>query len=196
MSEYTNVERPFLDKLHQLDWEVIDHGTGFIPQNPTVSKRSSFREIILEQVFRQSLKRINITDDGRSWLTEKQIDDVIREVVTHPSVGLLEANKTVFELLTKNTTVSVNELTGDQSPLVRLIDFRHPERNSFIAINQFRIDTPGASRNAIIPDIVLFVNGLPFVVIECKDKDKAEPLSEAFIQINRYSNRRDDDYGI
>jgi type I restriction enzyme R subunit len=196
MSEYTNVERPFLDKLHQLGWEVIDHGTGFIPQDPVVSKRTSFREIILEQEFRASLKRINLTDDGKSWLTEKQIDDVMREVVTHPGVGLLEANKTIFELLTKNTTVSVNELTGDQSPLVRLIDFRNLERNSFIAINQFRIDTPGASRSAIIPDIVLFVNGLPFVVIECKDNDVAEPLSNAFIQINRYSNRRDDDYGV
>jgi len=43
MSEYTNVERPFLDKLRQLGWEVIDHGTGFIPQDPAVSRRTSFR---------------------------------------------------------------------------------------------------------------------------------------------------------
>lgn len=196
MSEYINVERPFLDKLRQLGWEVIDHGTGFIPQDPAVSKRTSFREIILEQEFRASLKRINLTDDGRPWLTERQIDDVLREVTTHPGMGLLTANKTIFELLTKNTTASVNELTGTQSPLVRLIDFRNPERNSFVAINQFRIDTPGASRSAIIPDIVLFVNGLPFVVIECKDMEVAQPLSEAFIQISRYANRRDDDYGI
>lgn len=195
MSEYNNVERPFLDKLHQIGWEVIDHGTGFIPQDPAVSRRENFREVILTNEFRDSLKRINLTDDGRSWLTEQQIDDVLRELTTHPGIGLLEANKTIFELLTKNTTTSINELTGQQSPLVRLIDFRHPERNSFIAINQFRIDTPGASRSAIIPDIVLFVNGLPFVVVECKDKDVAEPLSEAFIQINRYSNRRDDPYG-
>jgi type I restriction enzyme R subunit len=195
MSEYTNVERPFLDKLCQLGWEVIDHGTGFIPQYPAVSKRDTFKEPILIKEFRDSLMRINLTDDGRSWLTEKQIEDVLREVTTQPGVGLLEANKMIFELLTKNTTTSINELTDEQSPLVRLIDFRHPERNSFIAINQFRIDTPGASRNAIIPDIVLFVNGLPFVVIECKDKDVAEPLSEAFIQISRYCNRRDDPYG-
>lgn len=41
-----------------------------------------------------------------------------------------------------------------------LIDFEHPERNQFHAINQFRIDTPGATKGFIIPDIVLFVNGL------------------------------------
>lgn len=196
MSEYTNVEKPFLEKLRQLGWDVIDCGCGQIPQDPAASKRSSFREVTLEEVFRESIKRINLTDDGRQWLTNKQIDDVYRGLTQHAGRGLLEVNKAVFELLTKNITVSVNELTKEQNPLVRLVDFRHPERNSFIAINQFRIDTPGASRMAIIPDIVLFVNGMPFVVIECKDKDVAEPLSEAFIQINRYSNRRDDAYGI
>jgi type I restriction enzyme, R subunit len=196
MSEYTNVERPFLDKLHQIGWEVIDHGTGFIPQDPAISRRENFKEIILIKEFRNSLKRINLTDDGRSWLTEKQIDDIVREVISQPGVGLLEANKTIFELFTKNTTTHINELTGEQNPLVRLIDFKHPKKNSFIAINQFRIDTPGAGRRAIIPDIVLFVNGLPFVVVECKDKDVAEPLSEAFIQISRYSNTRKDPYGV
>ncbi len=226
MSEYINVERPFLDKLSELGWEVINHneqshycselsGAEYpiaaeekgvygknisslhgIPQDPTISKREHFKETILTQEFRDSLKRINLADDGRSWLTEKQIDDVVREVITQPGVGLLQANKTIHELLTKNTTTNFNELTGEQSPLVRLIDFRHPERNSFIAINQFRIDTPGASRTSIIPDIVLFVNGLPFVVIECKDNNVAEPLSEAFIQISRYANTRDDDYGV
>jgi len=196
MSEYSNVERPFLEKLRQLGWEVIDHGCGTIPQDPTTSKRTSFREVILEGVFRESLKRINVTADGKLWLTEKQIDEVFRELIQHPGKQLLETNRTIFDLLTHNTAVQRNELTGEQSPLVRFVDFKHPEKNSFIAINQFRIDTPGASRSAIIPDIVLFVNGLPFVVIECKDKDVAEPLSEAFIQINRYSNRRDDDYGV
>jgi type I restriction enzyme, R subunit len=69
MSEYANVERPFLDKLRQLGWEAPDHGTGFIPQDHGVSKRTTFREIILEQEFRASLKRINLTDDRRPWLT-------------------------------------------------------------------------------------------------------------------------------
>jgi type I restriction enzyme R subunit len=196
MAEYQNVERPFLEKLRQLGWEVIDHGCGTMPQDPATSKRTSFREVILEGVFGECLNRINVTEDGKSWLTGKQIDEVLRELTQHPGKQLLEANRIILDLLTHNTAVQRNELTGEQSPLVRFVDFKHPEKNSFIAINQFRIDTPGASRSAIIPDIVLFVNGLPFVVIECKDKDVAEPLSEAFIQINRYSNRRDDDYGI
>ena len=196
MAEYINVEKPFLEKLSQLGWQVIDQGCGMIPQDPAKSLRTSFRDVALEQVFKESIRKINLTDDGREWLTDKQLDDIYREVTLHLGKGLLEANRAVFDLLAKNTIVTVNELTGEHNPLVRLVDFKRPERNSFIAINQFRIDTPGGPRDGIIPDIVLFVNGLPWVVVECKDVDVAEPLSEAFIQICRYSNRRDDDYSV
>jgi type I restriction enzyme R subunit len=55
----------------------------------------------------------------------------------------------------------MNELTGEQNPKVSLIDYANPEINSFIAINQFKIETPGVSRQAIVQDIVLFINGLP-----------------------------------
>jgi len=66
MSEYTNVECPFLDKLSKLGWEEIDQETGFIPFDPCIGRRASFREVILEQKFKVALKRINLTDDGRS----------------------------------------------------------------------------------------------------------------------------------
>ena len=65
-----------------------------------------------------------------------------------------------------------------------------------MAINQFRIVTPGGPREGIIPDIVLFVNGLPFSVIECKDVDVTDPISESINQIMRYANTREDDFGI
>jgi len=56
---------------------------------------------------------------------------------------------------------------GPRDPLVRLIDFDIPENNHFLAINQFRIDTPGAVRQFVIVDIMLFVNGIPLAVVEC-----------------------------
>ncbi|MDD5702578.1 MAG: type I restriction endonuclease [Dehalococcoidales bacterium] len=108
MPEYKNVEQPFLDKLRQLGWEVIDHGASFIPQNPSTSKRNSFREVILEDVFRRSIKLINVTEDGKEWLTDKQIDDVYRELTLYPGKQMLEVNRAVHKLLTKNTTVAIN----------------------------------------------------------------------------------------
>lgn len=87
-----------------------------------------------------------------------------------------------------------NELTGEVDPNVKLIDFERPERNRFVAINQFSIDAPGAGRGFIIPDIVLFVNGLPLVVIECKEANvfTSNPMFEAFQQLMRYSDQREE----
>ena len=195
MAEYINVEKPFLDKLRQLYWQVIDQGIG-VPQDPAKSLRDNFKQVLLPQVFKDSIKAINKTDDGREWLTDKQLEDILFEIQNFQGVTLHEANKAIHRLLLKGTTVSKNELTGEVSPTVRLVDFKNWDKNSFIAINQFRLLTPGASRQGIIPDIVLFLNGLPLVVVEAKDFDVAEPLSEAYLQITRYANTREDDYGI
>src|SRR5690606_19814626 len=79
-------------------------------------------------------------------------------------------------------------------PNVQLIDFQHPERNQFHAINQFRVDTPQGALSCIIPDVVLFVNGIPLVVIECKQPDSVQsnPMFEAFDQLMRYCDQRED----
>jgi type I restriction enzyme, R subunit len=54
MSEYQLVEKPFLDQLAALGWEIIDHGPG-IPQDPTISLRTNFRQVILPAIFRQQV---------------------------------------------------------------------------------------------------------------------------------------------
>lgn len=66
---------------------------------------------------------------------------------------------------------------------MKLIDFANPEKNQFHAINQFRIDTPGCVKEFIIPDIVLFINGVPLIVVECKKGSAtcANPMNEAFV---------------
>lgn len=195
MAEYINVEKPFLDKLRQLGWQVIDQGFG-VPQEPAKSLRENFKQVLLPKVFKDSVKAINKTADGREWLTDKQLDEILFEIQNFAGKSLHEANKEIHRLLQKGTSVPHNELTGEQDPTVRLVDFKNYDSNSFIAINQFRLLTPGASRQGIIPDIVLFLNGLPIVVIEAKDLDVAQPLSEAYSQITRYANTREDDYGF
>ena len=195
MAEYINVEKPFLDKLRQLGWTVIDQGIG-VPQEPEKSLRENFKQVLLPNEFKKSIKKINTTPDGREWLTDKQLDEILFEIQNFAGKSLHEANKEIHRLLLKGTSVSRNELTGEQDPTVRLVDFKNYTNNSFITINQFRLLTPGASRQGIIPDIVLFLNGLPVVVVEAKDFDVAEPLSEAFLQVTRYANTRDDDYGM
>jgi type I restriction enzyme R subunit len=197
MSEYTNVEKPFLEKLQQLGWKIINHPFG-IPQDPATSLRSSFKEVTLKEEFIEGVRNINIVYD-KPWLTDQQLEHLYLEVTAteRNNLSLLEANREVFDKLTgkSKTTVSKNEVTGEENALVKLIDFDNWRNNSFVAINQFRVVTPGGPREGIIPDIVLFVNGLPFIVVECKDVDVSDPLSEAVDQIRRYANTREDDFG-
>ena len=74
MSEYSYVEKPFLDQLTALGWDVIDQGLG-IPQDPALSGRSSFRDVVLTQQFYDSVRGINTTPDGQTWLTDHQLNE-------------------------------------------------------------------------------------------------------------------------
>ena len=191
MSEYLHVEKPFLDQLATLGWTVINQGQGMIPSDPAVSLRDTFREWLLPEVFRNAVRSLNCTADNTPWLTDRQLDDLRSQIQRQPNRTLLEANEAVQALFLK-AQVDVNEVTGEPDPVVQLIDFAHPERNVFHAINQFRIDTPGCVKSCIIPDIVLFVNGIPLVVIEAKigDATTANPMHAAFEQLLRYRNGR------
>ena len=195
MSEYLNTEKPFLTQLQQLGWTVTNQPAG-IPTDPAKSERSTFREVTLKAIFKQTVRAINTTDNGQPWLTDAQLETVYDEVTSHSRKSLIEANKSVWAMLLGKQKIIVdhNELTGEQAVPVKLIDFAHPERNSFRAINQFRIDTPGMGKGFIIPDIVLFVNGLPLVVVECKVQNEftSNPLDEAVKQLRRYSNQREE----
>jgi len=77
MAEYKNVEKPFLDKLREMDWDVIDHGAFGIPQDPSSSLRSSFKEVTLKQTF---LKVISNWETGVRQQQEElqqKYDDIV-----------------------------------------------------------------------------------------------------------------------
>ena len=187
MAEYINVEKPFLEKLKECHWKVIDQGTG-IPMDPHASMRTSFDEVALKSVFMESVGKIN------PWATRKQLEWCYDRILySHGNDNLTEINKRVFTYLRKGIPVDKNEQTGELNPTLKLVDFNDYTKNSFIAINQFKVNTIGMAKDCIIPDIVCFVNGLPWIIIECKDFDVAEPLSNAYEQIRRYSNQRKDD---
>jgi type I restriction enzyme, R subunit len=118
---------------------------------------------------------------------------MIQSLLAHYHGQVWNADEAVQALFLK-AQVDRNEVTGEPDPVVKLIDFAHPERNQFHAINQFRIDTPGYVKSCIIPDIVLFMNGIPLVVVEAKigDPNTANPLHAAFEQLLRYRNGRDE----
>jgi len=121
MAESAFVEKPFLDQLASLDWQVIDQGPG-VPTDPTKSFRTSFREVILKGVFRQSLHEINRTEQGQPWLTDKQIDDLIDEILNQPAKSLVEANEAVLKLLYR-AQVDANEVVRFTNNVADSADF-------------------------------------------------------------------------
>jgi type I restriction enzyme R subunit len=139
---------------------------------------------VILPILRQQLQVIN------PWLETDQIEEVIKQLTANfPSNNLLENNRHLFTLLQENTSVSENRKTGEKSPTVKFVDFAHTSNNSFIAICQFKIRILGTEHH-IIPDIVLFLNGLPIVVIECKSQKVQDAIPEAIDQLMRYSEQR------
>ncbi len=175
-----------------MNWQVYEQGTG-IPKDPTQSLRTSFREVLLKDEFIKSVNTINHLDNGQPWLTDNQLESLYDDFTNFNTTNLLEANENFIERLYK-WQVDVNELTGEQFPVIKIIDFDNWQANSLIAMNQYRIDTPGGVKDFIIPDVVLFVNGLPLVVIECKDVNSftSDAMSEGITQLRRYADLRED----
>ncbi|MCH9023583.1 MAG: type I restriction endonuclease subunit R, partial [Planctomycetes bacterium] len=181
LDERNHVEKPLLDQLDGLDWEIIDLDNR---QNPQESFRESFTEVVMGPVLREQLKVIN------PWLKEDQVEEAVKHLTaSFPGNSLIENNRHLFQMLLENTSVSENRQTGEKSPTVRYVDFAQRTNNRFIAVCQFKVRILGTEHH-IIPDIVLFVNGLPLVVIECKSPKANEPIPEAIDQLMRYSEQR------
>ena len=180
LDEKGNVEQPLLDQLQSLGWTVIRLEQA---QTPGQSLRSSFDEVVLRPRLEEALRRLN------PFLTDDQVAEVVRRITVAPGASLIENNQHVLRLLLENTSVAVNHATGEKSPTVRYVDFRNPANNSFIAISQFKVRVPGTDHH-IVPDIALFLNGLPIGMIECKSPKIKEPIAEAIEQLLRYSQQR------
>lgn len=181
LDERNHVEKPFLDQLHGLGWEIIDLDNK---QHPSDSYRQSFTEVVMLPVLRAQLKVIN------DWLEDDQVEEVVKSLTaSFPGTGLISNNRHIFTLLLENTSVSVNRKTGEKSPTVRFVDFTHRDNNRFIAVCQLKVRILGTEHH-IVPDIVLFLNGLPVVVVECKSPKVKDAIPEAIDQILRYSEQR------
>ena len=99
------------------------------------------------------------------------LDDHAVAVLLRPRAAkLVEVNQELTERLLLGTTVEgVAGWDHARDRTVQFIDWEHPERNDFLVVNQFRVDEPGGQGHRYIAaDLVLFVNGIPLVVIEAK----------------------------
>jgi len=185
--EYVQVEHPFIEQLQAIGWDYLEGDTGV----PYLTERQNFRQVLLTGRLREALARINLDENGEPWLDEARVNQAVSHLERLGKPKLIEANQVATDLLIKGTQV---EGLDGKNVTVQYIDFQHPERNDFLVVNQFRVDPPWATGGSdyIVPDLVLFVNGIPLVVVEAKRPGLEDPLTQAITQLLRYSNQREE----
>jgi type I restriction enzyme R subunit len=187
--ELSEVEKPFVAQLMGMGWRHIEGDVD----DPAVTGRASFAQVVQESILRAKLAELN-TRDGRPWLDDERISQAVSAITRIGAAKLMEANQIATELLLKGITVDgLPDWDGGRGQTIQYIDWTHPDRNQFTVINQYRVDCPpgyNSGKAFIIPDLVLLVNGIPLVVVECKSPAVPEPLAEAVDQLRRYSNQR------
>ena len=186
--EWELVERPLLDQLGSLGWETLIWGE----QQPADDcDRASERDVLLEQRLRLALYEINLGPESTTWLDEPRINAAVAELRSmQPGVRLLEANQLSSTLLIGGVTVpGLEGWDGGRDQTINYIDWDNWEVNDFLAVSQFRVATPGQAKD-IRPDVTLFVNGIPLVVIEAKPSGKESAIADAIDQLRRYANQR------
>jgi type I restriction enzyme, R subunit len=166
------VENRMIALLQELDYEFL-HGPSLD------SERETRGEIVLKGRLSKVISRLN------PWLSNTNLAKVIRSITHIESTSLVEANQKFHEMIVNMISVQQDLGKGKKNQTVRLIDFEKPENNEFFVVDQFTISN---AQGNIRPDLIIFINGLPLVIVECKSPmlSADEQIGEAVRQLTRY----------
>jgi type I restriction enzyme R subunit len=143
-------------------------------------ERTAYSEVILKSRLIHAVNILNpsIPKDARQ--------QTIREITAMASPDLINTNENFHTLLTNGIDVEFQKEGDTRGDKVWLVDFEIPENNEFLVVNQFTVTEENVKKR---PDIILFINGLPLVVIELKNPvDEGATLHNAFNQLQTYKS--------
>ena len=172
----SKIEEFAIELLEKSGYQYI-YGPEIAPDSETPA-RKSFDDVLLIDRLKSAVGRINpkIPDNAR--------EDAIKQVRRLNSPELIANNEAFHRMLTEGLKVSYQKDGNSRGDLVWLIDFKCPENNDFAVVNQFTVIEDGINKR---PDIILFVNGLPLVIIELKNPaDEKATIRSAFRQLQTY----------
>ena len=176
-TEDTLSEKPAIEQLEHLEYGYI-HGDELDPELKDDCERSSRSEVVLMARLKRKLAEIN------PHLTQESIDKAVRRVSHIQAEGLIEANQKFHQDLILGISIDQDIRARRQKQTVRFIDFENPENNEFLAVNQLWVK---GFEETDRPDIIVFINGIPLVVIECKSPvAKQIGIGNAIEQLTRY----------
>jgi type I restriction enzyme R subunit len=172
----SDIETFAIETLEALGWEYL-HGLQIAPGALT-AERESFEQVILTGRLRKQLALIN------PGIPEAAREQAIQKVLRLYSPDLISNNEEFHQFLVEKIRIPYQQDGYQRSHEVALIDFDNIENNEFLIVNQFTIVENNQNKR---PDILLFVNGLPLVIIELKNAaDEKATVRSAFEQIQTY----------
>jgi type I restriction enzyme R subunit len=170
------LERECLAWLADVGWQCR-YGPDIAPDGEA-PERDSYRQVLLLGRLRQAIALLNPSVPAPAR------EDAVRQVMDLGTPVLLAANRQFHRLLVGGVPVQYQQDGETRGDFVRLVDWTDPQRNEWLAVNQFSVTGAHHTRR---PDIVLFVNGLPLVLIELKNPaDLNADVWKAFQQIQTY----------
>ena len=170
----SDVEEATLEILKELGYKIIN-GPDISPDGEH-QERTSYSDVVLVARLENAIKYLN------PKLTKDAIETVSKKVTRLNDQELIVRNNTVHKYLTDGIDIEYRRTDGKVAgEHVILFDFENPEKNEFLAVNQFTIIENGKERR---PDILLFVNGIPLVIIELKNPtDEGATIWTAYDQV-------------
>ncbi len=157
-----------------------NYGPDIAHDGPT-PERANYQQVVLPFRLREAIQKLNPS------IPTAAREDALKQVLDLGIPALLTANRHFHRLLVAGVPVQYQKDGETRGDFVRLIDWAHPERNEWLAVNQFSIRGPHHTRR---PDIILFVNGLPLVLMELKNPaDQNADIWKAYDQIQTYKEQ-------
>ncbi|WP_070138419.1 type I restriction endonuclease subunit R [Crocinitomix algicola] len=181
MSNYTEIKDsqiPALKLLQKMGWKYIS------PEQTEKERGGLLSGVILENILAQQLEKINSFEykGGTYQFSSGNIHNAIHALKNVPDDGLLKTSEHVFDLLNLGKSFEEHIQGDKKSFTINYIDWEHPKNNVYHITDEFEVQGVNVTRR---PDLVLFINGIPFCVIENKRRDKKESTNEAISQFIR-----------
>ncbi len=157
---------PALQQLMNMGYRYLS------PDQAMVERGGRASNVLLENILHDQLKKINrIRYKGGVYLfSEENIQSAIQKIKNVQYDGLQKTNEVIYDLITLGTSLEQTIESDSKSYTLNYIDWKNPANNVFHATAEFSVERSRSMETAR-PDIVLFVNGIPLVVIECKGPD-------------------------
>lgn len=169
---------PAIQVLHALGWQYLSRDEALALRNGRLD------QVVLTGILKPWLEKNNrIEVKGEQHLfTEANIAEAIRRLTDEPFDGLIRTNEKIYHLLTLGTSLD-QTIGGDRKGRsLHYIDWKAPTNNVYHVSDEFEIERY-KSHDKARPDLVLFVNGIPFVVIECKRRDRDQQAGQKQIDV-------------